>query len=80
MRQYVATFHTHLSALMTSRNLKSIGVDARMMPVFRKLSSSCGTCVVYAAQGPCLEHMDEDVERVYEIVGEETYRLLHENE
>ena len=42
MRQYVATFHTHLSALMTSRNL--------------------------------------DVERVYEIVGEEMYRLLHENE
>ena len=80
MRQYVATFHTHLSALMTSRNLKSIGVDARMMPVFRKLSSSCGTCVAYAAQGPCLEQMDEDVERVYEIVGEEAYRLLHENE
>ena len=79
MRQYVATFHTHLSALMTSRNLKSIGVDARMMPVFRKLSSSCGTCVVYAAPGPCLEQMDEDVERVYEIVGEEMYRLLHEN-
>ena len=80
MRDYVATFHTHLSALMTSRNLKNIGVDARMMPVFRKLSSSCGTCVVYAAQGPCLEQMDEDVERVYEIVGEEAYRLLHENE
>lgn len=80
MRQYVATFHTHLSALMTSRNLKGIGVDARMMPVFRKLSSSCGTCVVYTAQGPCLEQMDEDVERVYEIVGEEAYRLLHENE
>ena len=80
MRQYVATFHTHLSALMTSRNLKNIGVDARMMPVFRKLSSSCGTCVVYAARGPCLEHMDEDVERVYEIEGEEAYRLLHENE
>ena len=80
MRQYVATFHTHLSALMTSRNLKGIGVDARMMPVFRKLSSSCGTCVVYTAQGPCLEQMDEDVERVYEIVGEEIYRLLHENE
>ena len=80
MRQYVATFHTHLSALMTSRNLKGIGVDARMMPVFRKLSSSCGTCVVYTAQGPCLEQMDEDVERVYEIVGEEMYRLLRENE
>ena len=43
MKDYVATFHTHLSALMTCRNLKNSGVDARMMPVFRKLSSSCGT-------------------------------------
>ena len=80
MRDYVATFHTHLSALMTDRNLKGAGIQARMMPVFRKLSSSCGTCIVYAAQGPCLEQMDEDVERVYEIVGEEMYRLLRENE
>ena len=80
MKEFIATFHTHLSALMTCRKLTSLDLMARMMPVPRKLSSSCGTCVVYAAQGPCLEQMDEDVERVYEIVGEEAYRLLHENE
>ena len=80
MKDYVATFHTHLSALMTSRNLQKSGVDARMMPVFRKLSSSCGTCVVYRAEGPYLSQMDEDVEGVYEITGEEEYRLLYENE
>ena len=80
MRDYVATFHTHLSALMTDRNLKGAGVQARMRPVFRKLSSSCGTCVVYAADGPCLEQMDEDVEGVYEITGDEEYRLLYQNE
>ncbi len=80
MRDYVATFHTHLSALMTNRSLKSVGIDARMMPVFRKLSSSCGTCIVYAADGPHLEQMDEDVEGVYEIIGDEEYRLLYQNE
>ncbi len=80
MRDYVATFHTHLSALMTNRNLQRAGIQARMMPVFRKLSSSCGTCVVYTATGPCLEQMDEDVEGVYEITGEEEYRLLFQNE
>ena len=80
MNRYVATFHTHLSALMTDRNLKAAGVSSRMMPVFRKLSSSCGTCVVYEGESPCLERMDEDVEGVYEIVGEEQYRLLHKNE
>ena len=45
MKEYIATFHTHLSALMTSRSLTGLGVQARMMPVPRKLSSSCGTCV-----------------------------------
>ncbi|MBQ6146137.1 MAG: DUF3343 domain-containing protein [Clostridia bacterium] len=60
--------------------MKAAGVSARMMPVFRKLSSSCGTCVVYRAQSPCLAQMDEDVEDVYEIVGDEEYRLLYENE
>ena len=80
MKQYVATFHTHLSALMTNRNLNRIGVSAHMMPVFRKLSSSCGTCVVYSADGPCLEQIDEDVEGVYEITGEEEYLLLYQNE
>ena len=80
MKDFVATFHTHLGALMTHRNLIGAGVDARMMPVFRKLSSSCGTCVVYRAEGPCLDRMDEDVEGVYEIVGEERYRLLYQNE
>lgn len=80
MKDFVATFHTHLAALMTHRNLKGTGVDARMMPVFRKLSSSCGTCVVYRAEGPCLDRMDEDVEGVYEIVGEERYQLLYQNE
>ncbi len=80
MRDYVATFHTHLSALLTDRNLKTAGVPSRMMPVLRKLSSSCGTCVVYSADDPCLMQMDEDVEGVYEITGDETYRLLYENE
>ena len=80
MKEYVATFHTHLSALMTNRNLNDAGISARMMPVFRKLSSSCGTCVVYSAADPCLERMDEDVEGVYEIVGDEKFRQLYQNE
>ena len=66
--------------LLTNRNLREANIDARMMPVFRKLSSSCGTCVVYRADGPQLERMDEDVEGVYEITGAEEYRLLYQNE
>ena len=78
MREYIATFHTHLSALMTSRALTNLGVRARMMPVPRKLSSSCGTCVRYMANQPHLDAMDEDVEGVYEKIGSEEYTLLME--
>ena len=76
MKEYIATFHTHLSALMTSRTLAELGVQARMMPVPRKLSSSCGTCVRYLAEDANLSAMDEDVEAVYEKIGKEEYRLL----
>ena len=80
MREFVATFHTHLSALMTSRYLNAKGARAGMMPVPRKLSSSCGTCVRYQADEPMLEAMDVDVEGVYEVVGKEEYTLLMEKE
>ena len=78
MREYIATFHTHLSALMTSRSLTELGVRAQMMPVPRKLSSSCGTCVHYHAESPNLDAMDVDVEGVYEKTGNDTYALLME--
>lgn len=80
MSRYIATFHTHLSALLTCQRLAAAaGVRARMMPVPRKLSASCGTCVDYEASGPLLEQMDTDVERVFAVAGE-TYTLLLENE
>ena len=70
MRDFVATFHTHLSALMTSRSLAAAGFPARMAPVPRKLSSSCGTCVFYTAPDPCETYLDTDTERVYAVCGE----------
>ena len=76
MKEYIATFHTHLAALMTSRTLTGLGINARMMPVPRKLSSSCGTCVRYLAEEPNLSAMDEDVEAVYEKISKEDYTLL----
>ena len=80
MKEYIATFHTHLSALMTSRNLTALGIRAQMMPVPRKLSSSCGTCVRYLAEDATLSAMDEDVEAVYEKIGREEYTLLMNGE
>ena len=80
MREFIATFLTYLSALMTCRNLNGRGAKAGMMPVPRKLSSSCGTCVRYHAEDALLDAMDVDVEGVYEVLGREEYALLMEKE
>ena len=79
MNQYIATFHTHLAALMTCRTLTREGIPAQMAPVPRRLSSSCGTCVRYKAEGPRLEVMDEDVESVYLLTEDEQYAQVHVN-
>ena len=79
MREFIATFHTHLAALMTCRNLNGKGAKAGMMPVPRKLSSSCGTCVRYHAEDAFLSAMDADVEGVYEVIGKDEYVRLMEN-
>lgn len=69
MTEYIATFHTHLSAMRTQRALTARGVSARLSPVPRYLSASCGTCVLYCAEEALLECMDADVERVVEKTG-----------
>lgn len=66
MKRYVATFHTHLSAMLTQRALSAAGYAARMAPTPRAVSSSCGTCVLYEGADPGLAYMDDDAEAVYE--------------
>ena len=75
MNRYVATFHTHLSAMLTCRALTNAGLEARMAPVPRSISSSYGTCVFYTAPEPMQTLMDEDTERIYRQQ-EDTYALL----
>ena len=79
MSAYIATFHTHLAALLTSRALGQADIPSRMAPVPRKLSSSCGTCAMYKGTDPMLACMDVDVEAVYRREGE-GYVLLHKGE
>lgn len=76
MSEYIATCYTHLSALLSCRALKEKGVSANMAPVPRKLSSSCGTCVCYTAEDPCLSLLDQDTEAVYRCEAPDTYIAL----
>ena len=42
---FIATFYSHFGAMRCKKLCDEAGIPARMMPVPRRLSSSCGTCV-----------------------------------
>ena len=47
MNKHMATFHSHFGAMSYFKALKKQGISAKLMPVPRKVSSSCGICVCY---------------------------------
>lgn len=47
MINYVATFHSHYGALTFCKELQNAAIPAELIPVPRKLSSSCGICVSF---------------------------------
>lgn len=61
----IATFFSHFGAVRFKRRCEGLGWKARMMPVPRDLSSSCGTCVRY--EGEILEEIPEEVEQIVEM-------------
>lgn len=79
MNEYLATFHTHLSAMLSYQALRQAGHTAKMHPVPRVLSSSCGTCVRFRADDDCRSLLDADAEALY-TVQEEQFCLLWREE
>ena len=49
MTRYIATFFSHFGAMRFFREREASGCHAKLSPVPRALSSSCGTCVVFDA-------------------------------
>ena len=49
MNSYIATFFSHYDALTFFNFLKEKNVTAKLMPVPRKVSASCGTCVSFTS-------------------------------
>lgn len=79
MNDYIATFYTHLSALLTCQAMQEAGIAARMTPVPRALSSSCGTCVRFRASEDCRTLLDRDAEALY-AAESGGYRMIWESE
>ena len=64
---YLATFFSHFGAVRCQRTCRALGRPARMMPVPRALSSSCGTCVQWQGAPELPEDVLADVEQIVEI-------------
>lgn len=77
MDTYIATFFSHFGAIRFHKELKAVGLFATLMPVPRKVSSSCGTCVRFSAAA-LPELPLEDVEGLYRKNGEE-YEAIQSN-
>ena len=80
MPSYIATFHTHLAAMRSLKNVKGHAAAAALSPVPRSLSSSCGTCMRYEAEDTFLELMDKDLESIAEALGSEKYSVIYRAE
>lgn len=71
--EYLATFYTHYGAMRFNKHCKKDGVSARMMPVPRELSASCGVCVRFEAACPPKPAEHEDMERCYTVAPDGAY-------
>lgn len=58
----IATFYSHFGAVRFKRYCDELGWPARLMPVPRDLSSSCGTCVRYEGELP--EIVPQEAEQI----------------
>ncbi len=70
----IATFHTHAGALKFERKLKAVDESCKLMPVPRKISSSCGVCARFNYEA-YQDLIFEDLDAVYRVNGQEFLRL-----
>ncbi len=80
---YIAAFYSHYGAVHYKSLCEELHIKAELMPVPRRLSSSCGTCVSYNAVSPCPcpdNTYPEEVEQVVQVDADGyhvIYRALH---
>ena len=75
---YIATFFSHYGAMHCKKLCDRAGLPAKLMPVPRKLSSSCGTCVRVEAQDAEQIPRTEESEQIA-LEEENGYRILWSN-
>jgi hypothetical protein len=76
--RYLATFFTHCGAVKYQSHLKNQSIPVELMPVPRKLSSSCGIAARFEYNGDIRAMISEDIENLFEIMDTE-YKLIYMN-
>lgn len=65
---YIATFYSHFGAIRFKKICEGKGWTAKVMPVPRNLSSSCGTCVRFEGGFDRLKfEIPEEVEQIVQV-------------
>ncbi|MBR0373450.1 MAG: DUF3343 domain-containing protein [Mogibacterium sp.] len=79
---YIATFYTHFGAQSFYASVKKQDPAARMMPVPRALSASCGICVSFEADltDQITADHPEDLEGLYRTEGKRYETILEVEE
>ena len=75
---YIATFFSHYGAMHCKKLCDEAGIPARMMPVPRTLSSSCGTCVRMEAESADRLPRTEEIEQIA-LEQEDGWQILFSN-
>lgn len=80
MMKYIATFYSHFGAVRFKKMCDQEQMPAKLRPVPRDLSSSCGTCVIYEGEDPCpWNFWPEEVEQAA-LIAPEGYKNLYRAE
>jgi hypothetical protein len=77
--KYIATFFTHSGAIKYQRYLKKNNIPVDLMPVPRKISSSCGVAAAFQTDWDIKKIISEDIETIY-LVEEKDYKLIYRSE
>lgn len=74
---YIATFYSHFGAICFQKLCETHRIPARLMPVPRTLSSSCGTCVRFEGEIPVPETgLPEETEQIVELLTDGSFRQI----
>lgn len=75
---YVVTFFTNSGAIKFQRFLIKNNIEVKLMPVPRKVSSSCGTAAKIKFMGDLKDIIIEDIDSVY-LIESNDFKLLYKH-